>query len=705
MVKKPIFVPAIRKLELSKIPTQKLQREMMGDDLDLGKLVVYLKSKILFDTTDRVIDVVIERTIDGASTVTLTLNDYDRAILRSKVLNNRLDIQIDGLWFRLVKVAKTGGEDNIDLTFEQREIALLRTYPKPGAKHQGVRWATRSKITRAMFILQLIRDVKEVQIPVIIPHLMETQQIKKNTDISNQFTQAAPKGGVQSGQKGIPYSVNDFIPEKAKDRGIIPPNAITVKHKLITKEQIDNANTILDVSYLMGEKVRRKVQVCAIMTAIQESRIINLINGSGKAGDTSVGLFQQTDGYGSYSDRHDPATASRMFYAPGKGNAIGYDRGQPGLSFNDLCQLVQKSGHPDAYGQWRNEAEKIVSAYGVPPGGEGPTIEGNAADANGMGVTWSPTEPFLFHRGTTSDNQTVYKREDNWTCIRRMADEVGWRAFFIAGVFYYLTDNDLFKTQPITNISEQTDGVIDIGFDYDIGKKGATVDVTAQVGRWLAPPGSVVVLYDMGPLDGRWLVNSFSRSLFSSNATITLMKPQPKILEDPTSDFKVPTWATQQDPSGGGKKAHPDTLVKPLPHKYFVRFAEHDFTLGLTGYPAIDWFSKGKDNPVCAPESGTIFKISGKDPKYGPYPDIHGAFGWSLYLRGKSGTEYFMTHMNHIYPKKGDKVFAGQLIGRVADFEHWGNADHVHMGLHGGTVTRDDIEHALWPPDPDVDKQ
>jgi hypothetical protein len=86
-----------------------------------------------------------------------------------------------------------------------------------------------------------------------------------------------------------------------------------------------------------------------------------------------------------------------------------------------------------------------------------------------------------------------------------------------------------------------------IGFDYDVGRKGATVDLPCQVGLWLAPPGSIIVLEDMGPLDGRWIVSTFTRSLFDANADVQLVKPQPKLMEPGTESFKLPTWASGSD--------------------------------------------------------------------------------------------------------------------------------------------------------------
>ena len=575
MAPKSKALTAVRKLELSKLNPNEIQREMMGKDLDLGKLVVYLKSQILFDSTDRVIDVVVNRTLDGASTVEVTLNDYDRAILQSWALNAKLDIQIDGLWFRLVSCSKQAASDELQLTFEQREIALLRSYPKPDTTNytpenakKWVKWASRDKTTRAEFVLNLIREVKEVQIPVVIPHLHQVQNIAKQTDVATQWSDPTVASA-----SGIPADINTKIlkPKKLQKTkkgdgfgnifttignavteftNAISGGPLTSKHKRMDSAQIKNANTILTVGQQMG--ARRKVLVAGIMTAMQESNLYNLAGGDG----TSVGLFQQIDtGWGSYSDRHDPATSSRMFFK----QCIQYDSDNPEVSFNDLCQGVQRSGHPTLYGQWRQEAERIVSAFGIPPGGEGNavtggapgsdgTTEGSAATANAMGQTW--TNPgndgsYFYYRGIPpTRNKGWWKREDNWTCIQRLASEVGWRAFFIGGVFYFLDDDDLFKTQPIATINEETPGVMGIGFDYDVGRKGATVDLPCQVGLFLAPPGSLIVLTDMGPLEGRWLVNSFSRSLFDDNADVQLSKPQPKLPEPATDTFTLPTWAT-----------------------------------------------------------------------------------------------------------------------------------------------------------------
>src|SRR6516162_5716487 len=217
-------VTAVQKLELSKLNPNEIQRELMGKDLDLHKLVVYLKSQMLFDTTDRVIDVMVNRTIDGASTIDLSLNDYDRAIIRSWAINAKLDVQIDGLWFRLVSCSKNPNDDLLQLTFEQREIALLRSYPRPDTTaysvenaKKWVKWASRDKTTRAEFVLNLIREVKEVNIPVVIPHLHQVQNIAKTTDVSNKWSNptVASTGGIPS-DFNTKHKAKKLTPTKGK---------------------------------------------------------------------------------------------------------------------------------------------------------------------------------------------------------------------------------------------------------------------------------------------------------------------------------------------------------------------------------------------------------------------------------------------------------------------------------------------------------
>jgi hypothetical protein len=302
----------------------------------------------------------------------------------------------------------------------------------------------------------------------------------------------------------------------------------------LNKEQLQNARTIVGVGQQM--KANRKVIVSAIMTAIDESNLVNVNYGD----RDSVGLFQQRDSWGSTEDRMNPETSARLYY----NQAIDYDTKYPHVSLNDLCQGVQISGTPYAYGQFQERADRIVTAAGIVGG----LTETSGAEANGSYNDLGAGGQFYYYRGNIDNRlgQKIRKPENTWTCIQRLADDVNWRAFFVSGTFYYISEDDLIKQQPAFTMNEWSDGIINVDGNFYEHKDSAALTVTADVGRWQVPPGRLVVVEDMGPWDGRWLVSDFERSLFDSQATITLARERPGLPEpNPKGGNKTdvnPTW-------------------------------------------------------------------------------------------------------------------------------------------------------------------
>src|SRR5262245_26848085 len=82
-------VPAVRKLELSKLDPMAVQWELLGQDVDIERFVLYLSSAVRVNLTESIIDARISRTIEGASTLVVDVNDYDRSLLTSGLLNNK----------------------------------------------------------------------------------------------------------------------------------------------------------------------------------------------------------------------------------------------------------------------------------------------------------------------------------------------------------------------------------------------------------------------------------------------------------------------------------------------------------------------------------------------------------------------------------------------------------------------------------------
>lgn len=502
-------------------PDTQLQGLAAQTDIATFRLEMRNKAGISLETA--ITAATLSRTISGASTLTVSVeDDLARSIQRSGRLGRKVDVELDGLFFTLVGVTKTGR--NLDLKFEEREVNVLRYY----AKYLQV---SRAQLTRAEFVLMMLREVHEISLRYVIPEL------KKRQTISD----------VDPGQILVDANGNPLVKKVTPDpttrpQGISAPSAgvsagknwlgigslgLTVRGQPSTVEQLNNASIILDTGVSLGAS--RKVLVCSIMTAIDESNIINLTGGD----RDSVGIFQQRASQGWPATRNIPTDAKAFFVA-----AMKVARDNPFLNYNDVCQDTQHSGTPLAYGAFQDEAEKFVDAYGITGGdiASDPSA-GNNQKTGALTTLAEPGAGYFFTRGTVSTDtsgQVVLQPEGSWQCITRLAAEVGWRAFCVSGAIYFISDADLFLSKPFMVISEDDEGIDWIDYDYDEGKRQSVVTITAHLARWSAPPGSTVIVRDMGIPNGKHLVSQIDRSLYDTVATITLIKPQP-VLPEPTS--------------------------------------------------------------------------------------------------------------------------------------------------------------------------
>lgn len=180
--------------------------------------------------------------------------------------------------------------------------------------------------------------------------------------------------------------------------------------------------------------------------------------------------------------------------------------------------------------------------------------------------------------------------------MNRLAEEIQWRAFEVSGEVYFMSEPRLFKSAPRARLSEESDGVDWIDFDYDVGKKNAQVTISAYLDRWAAPPGSTIAIVDSGVINGRWLVTNINRKFFDPKATVTLKKPRPKLPEPKKSQvgglfdnqYQQPNQyeATPgYEPDPPGKYPHGKALrdaVLNSPNITFTRSSQQqDITMGL----------------------------------------------------------------------------------------------------------------------------
>jgi hypothetical protein len=144
----------------------------------------------------------IDRTIEGASTVTIVLKDPDQKIFSAEANRMRekltpkykrrplpvdeawnpihipeligrvIELTLDDVVFRLTKISYVHSTQTITMVFEDRIVYWLRR--KRGPKH-----VSRARATRAEFILALLREVKAEKVPFICPALHEKQKIAR----------------------------------------------------------------------------------------------------------------------------------------------------------------------------------------------------------------------------------------------------------------------------------------------------------------------------------------------------------------------------------------------------------------------------------------------------------------------------------------------------------------------------------------------
>ena len=124
----------------------------------------------------------IEATLEGAPNVVVTLRDPELALFRRRagrvkkrkrdrragpvqvdegwdaimppdVLGRPMQIRLDGVTYQCVKATYADGSSEAQLTFEHELVYLLK-------RHKGSKRAPRSKVTRAQFILALVREIE-----------------------------------------------------------------------------------------------------------------------------------------------------------------------------------------------------------------------------------------------------------------------------------------------------------------------------------------------------------------------------------------------------------------------------------------------------------------------------------------------------------------------------------------------------------------
>lgn len=446
-----------------------------------------------------------ERTIEGASTLTLELFDPKREILRSRMVKETTNLTIAGHKFTLASVQKSN--DTLTLTFEDANVALLRRYDAPLKKVRG-------KTSRVDFARLLATEAG-----------LRFWGPTSATPIPPPYNRIA---AVQSGAQAK-ADKEDRTPGFAKDA------KITVKQAAAKPDQIQTIDAVLAECWRqttsMSDDLRRKALIACVACITQEAEARNDPTPD-ENGD--FGAFQQR-GDGSYRKPLDLQIATQDFLrSPAPLGRPGLIGSGPGHTGDGVLQL-----HPDKSIGWMISEVQRDYTYG---GDQGKDFDKWVSEATTTVSTWLGSDGtaggggpgrYEFTRGMLQDG----RRENSWESLQRMADEVAWRAFVIGDLVYFTDDGTLFRGRPRMTLSEPVQGeagvpgVDNIDFDWDAGKLAAEATVTCRAHLWDVPPGCVVVLKGMGPADGRWLVHTLTRDIFSPVGEVKLIRPRPALAE------------------------------------------------------------------------------------------------------------------------------------------------------------------------------
>ena len=470
---------------------------------------------------DSVLDTSWERTIEGASTVTFTLDDTSGTLVRSALLTRwawgngdlgendwiargrRVDVRLGDEAYRLVNVSAQGS--NVTLTLEDRDVARLR-------ERYGARKMPRKQVTRAEFGRLLIAEVKHPKIEVHVPELHIRQPVAKAKPIKE-----ADQERIDNGDQGIDSGAGD----------------LTVKGQPATRPQIRNAEAILDEVQNYPEAPQRAV--VALLCAITHESVMGTYGMKVSTDGDSIGWLQARTTYVSREDALDLAyNVRRFFKEPWTGTSYGgaIEQARNGRSIGEITTSIQGNATGDVYTQWKAECLRWIEAY-----------EGGGGRVDGERTV---RKPYQYERKP---------KENTWDCLGRLFGEVNWRRFMRNEKVWLISEDRLFRQKPAARLQVAKDGVDAIDFDLDMFSRDQLqeITVTGRAGLNAIEPGMLVIVEKRGPADGRWLVASASGKFGDDAVSLTLRKPMHKKPE-PAAATKTVGGSNGEAVTAGGEK-------------------------------------------------------------------------------------------------------------------------------------------------------
>lgn len=441
---------------------------------------------------DSIVSATSTLTIEGASTVTIAISDPDWMVEHSGLLGTESGddlpaarITLDGLAYRLVEASRRSW-DVLELVFEDEVVSLLRRHTKPRS------WS-RGSVTRAQAIEAMVREVKAREIVFYSP-----EKGKRQPTAQPDRPEARPSPGETGFDDGATFKI---------------------KGQRADAQQMREVATALEVADQEGAKGRARLAL--IVAGIGESNFRAVVNSIGYGG-----VFQGDVSHRyRYFKKHETDRQAYYFLRGGKGfqqgGAIKLAKDNPGMSAGEIATRVEASGKPGSfYHQHAPEARKIIAKWGGSDGAETDTV--------------TTVRAYQFRRGGP-DN----RGENSWDAATRLAEEVQWRLFAYAGEVWFVADDYLIsKPASLTLEGPLAPGLLEPPtYDRDNGKPVQETTLRVSANRWSVRPGEVVTLDELGPLSGRWIIQSVEQDLLdATETTVTLTKGQ-KAKKEPAPEI------------------------------------------------------------------------------------------------------------------------------------------------------------------------
>jgi murein DD-endopeptidase MepM/ murein hydrolase activator NlpD len=261
-------------------------------------------------------------------------------------------------------------------------------------------------------------------------------------------------------------------------------------------------------------------------------------------------------------------------------------------------------------------------------------------------------------------------KENSWQALQRLAEERGWRCFADRGVVYLGPDSWLLSRVPTVTVREHTDGIDDLDWDADAGKRATRATFGANIARWSAAPGTSVTLLEQGLGGGVWMVEEVTRPLFTIKGTVTLVRQQP-VIPEPKPEPRDDGGPATKKPTGTGK-----SVTGPISARGFSWPLSGTLTSGFGQRQGR--LHAGQDiscptgTPVGAAKGGTVTFAGTVD-----------GYGTAVYVEHDGGITTRYAHLSVLQVRRGDEVDRGEVIALSGNTGE-STGPHLHLEVRSG---------------------